>query len=294
MTEVQQTYSRSLLDKIRLLASSTDRNIELDKDRLYRGTRTATGFIPMIITTDYQVSRAGSGQHLLFWSGPKNTTWNFNQRGSIQQSRSGHIAHFWRDSKRSTFFDNPSVQFTFQTGNIMPIRTKGGGTLTTLPPGLVDYYDFFQFMDERKILSSGRPNFVNIVYHSLLYPTILLRGFFEPETTISVTEDASKPASIEWNATFRIKESDPPFYDSSKLMNAWYAASAPDSTLIEKDILRAEAENTAASLGVLPGRLEAEALESKERLLALAEQDRLEIEAAKLDNRNFIKFVDGD
>jgi len=184
--------------------------------------RLSSRYIPMIMTTDYQVSLGSEGKHILFWSGPSNTSWSFVQRGVFQQTRSGTITHYWRDSRRSTFFDEPTVTFGFQTGNIMPIRiVDGSDDVISLPPGLLDYYDFFTMLDEQKILSDGRPNFVNIVYHSLLYPTILLRGFFDPSSSINVDEDVSNPASVNWSGTFRVKTSDPPLYDAYKLKLAW-------------------------------------------------------------------------
>jgi len=217
--------SDRILQQLTSLGAFSDRASDVESARLARGSRTSREFVPMIITTDQQVSLGDRGKHILFWSGPQNTTWTFQQRGVTQQTRTGYIAHYWRDDKRTTFFDDPSVSFTFQTGNIMPIReaTRQDGTasLIFLPPGLLDYYDFFSFMDEPKILSSGRPNFINIVYHSLLYPTVLLRGFFEPETPITVNEDASRPGSVTWSATFRVRQSNPPLHDGSKLRDAW-------------------------------------------------------------------------
>ena len=223
--------SERILNQLLTSGAASDRAAELNEARLARG-RAGSKSVPMIMTTDYQVSQGDRGKHILFWSGPQNTTWNFNQRGAIQKTRTGHIAHFWRDDKRSTFFDDPSVVFTFQTGNIMPVRNSNG-SLIFLPPGLLDYYDFFSFMDEPKILQSGRPNFINIVYHSLLYPCILLRGFFEPESTISVTEDSSRPASVTWQATFRVRSSNPPLHNGARLRDAWASSFAMTSETLD-------------------------------------------------------------
>jgi hypothetical protein len=92
---------------------------------------------------------------------------------------------------------------------------------------LLDYYDFFEMLDEPKILANGRPNFVNIIYHSLLYPVILLRGFFEPATGLTVSEDSRNPAGVTWQGTFRVRETNPPFYDSFKLQRSWYSSFTP-------------------------------------------------------------------
>lgn len=236
MTEVVNVIPsqlREILNGIRLDTNDTFNYRNLVGSR-------PNGVSPMIITTDFRVSTStGSNSqpskttrdHLVFWSSPKNTVWEFNQRGTIQQTRAGHIAHFWRDDKRSTFFDNPSITFTFQTGNIQPLSIESR-LLNILPPGLLDYYEFFSLLDEQKILSDGRPNYVNIVYNSLLYPNILLRGFFDPQFMISVQEDSTKPAQVTWSAKFILKESTPSFNDATKLQAAWGSSFRPIDTLV--------------------------------------------------------------
>lgn len=205
--------------------------------------------IPLIMTTE---SFAAQGRFIIFWAGPKSVQWNFPMRAAQQQTRSGTIYHTWRNSSRSTFFDEPQVTFTFQAGNIMPVRlqnrTEGGGhrlnqlgspflvsgngagtdprpaqEVIALPAGLFDFYEFFDLLNEEKILSDGRPNFVFIAYHSLVYPEIFLRGFFNPEG-ISFTEDAQNPADLTWTATFKVRSTSPPFYNSSQLLASWRAA----------------------------------------------------------------------
>lgn len=188
---------------------------------------------PLIITTE---SFAQQGRYILFWSGAENTQWSFPMRAAQQQTRSGTILHMWRDNSRSTFFDEPQVTFTFQSGNILPVRLREQGQIdtaaggvpvfmetVTLPPGLLDFYDFFDLLNEEKILSDGRPNFVYIVYHSLVFPEIFLRGFFTPEG-FSFTDSSQDPASITWTATFKIRSTEPPFYRGRALMSTWLSA----------------------------------------------------------------------
>ena len=187
---------------------------------------------PLIITTE---SMAVQGRYILFWSGPSNTQWNFPMRAAVQQTRSGTVTHVWRNGSRSTFFDEPTVAFTFQAGNIMPVRIRqevlqGNNTLpqdaVSLPPGLLDFYDFFEVLNQPKILRDGRPNFVFIAYHSLVYPEIFMRGFFTPEG-LSFSEDAANPANLSWTATFKIRSTEPPFYSSQRLISSWRSAFVP-------------------------------------------------------------------
>lgn len=184
---------------------------------------------PLIMTTE---SFAAVGRYIIFWASPRNVQWNFPMRAAQEQTRSGTIYHAWRNSSRSTFFDEPQVTFTFQAGNIMPVRLRrtesaDGITLTgevaALPAGLFDFYEFFDLLNEPKILSDGRPNFVLIAYHSLVYPEIFLRGFFTPEG-LNFSEDAQNPAELTWTSTFKIRNTSPPFYNSSQMLSAWRSA----------------------------------------------------------------------
>jgi len=187
---------------------------------------------PMVITTE---NLAADGRYLVFWSGPSNTQWTFPMRGAEQQTRSGTIYHSWRNGSRSSFFDEPTVSFTFQAGNIMPVRVResarlveGSAAIVTsetvsLPGGLLDFYDFFEILNQPKILSDGRPNFVFIAYHSLVYPEIFLRGFFTPEG-LSFTDDAQNPAGLTWTSTFKVRSTEPPFWDTAQLISSWRSA----------------------------------------------------------------------
>ena len=186
---------------------------------------------PMIMTTE---SFAAQGRYILFWAGPESVQWQFPIRASQQQTRSGTILHTWRNGSRSTFFDEPEMNITFQAGNIMPVRlSRGdsdGGTISktkaevvALPQGLFDFYEFFELLDEEKILPDGRPNFVFISYHSLVYPDIFLRGFFTPQG-VQFSENAQDPANLKWTSTFKIRSTEPPFYNSAQLVSSWRAA----------------------------------------------------------------------
>jgi hypothetical protein len=185
---------------------------------------------PMVITTE---NLAAQDRYIVFWSGPSNTSWSFPMRAAQQQTRSGTIFHAWRNSSRQTFFDEPTVTFTFQAGNIMPVRVAQGrpsaekgkvvSEAISLPAGLLDFYDFFEVLNQPKILSDGRPNFVFIAYHSLVYPEIFMRGFFNPEG-IQFQENSQDPANLSWSATFKIRSTEPPFWNSQQLIASWRSA----------------------------------------------------------------------
>lgn len=306
------------------LNKDIDKLSDAARDKLdsgYTRLNGRVGYTPMIITTENQqylfnksesgntedspndpgnTANLGSatvrdrGRHLLFWAGPKTVQWKFQQRGSMQQTRSGHIAHYWKDQARNTYFDNPSIEFTFQTGSLLPLFNNNDLTFQDgsrrLPPGLVDYYDFFGILDEAKVLSSGRPNYVIITYQSLLYPTIVLRGFFEPEVPMIVSEDSAKPASITWNATFRLKDSTPKFNNSQDLAKSWISSLNMNIGNQRLDAqLALEQEAARSNIEYINASVEAQALDDRDALKA-------EIEANQAKNKwiDYIEPVPGE
>tara|TARA_R100000656_G_scaffold104176_1_gene76118 strand:+ start:146040 stop:146699 length:660 start_codon:yes stop_codon:yes gene_type:complete len=215
----------------------------------------------MVITTE---DLANQGRYILFWSGPQNTQWNFPLRASMQQTKSGTIHHVWRDSSRETYYDEPTVAFTFQTGNIMPVRLRQGvqnpdgvsqvAETISLPPGLLDLYDFFEILNAKRILSDGRPNYVYIAYHSLAFPEIFLRGFFQPEG-FSFSEDAANPAQVTWQSTFKIHSSEPKFWSSARLKEAWITAFRAQGTLLAQEAGTVGNQTVLGTTGVpVPGQ----------------------------------------
>lgn len=214
-TAIQKLVS----DRKRLLAQSRNRAPSAGLTNREKALARA----PIIITCENWIAY---GRYIILWVNPSSVQWHFKMRGMEQQTRSGYIQHYWRSVERSTFFDEPEIDITFQTGNILPVRLYesswgGSSTVSYMPPGLLDYYDFFDLLDDKKILSDGRPNSVYILYHSLLYPSITLRGFFKPDAGITITDDAEHPSGHTWTSTFRIRASNPPFYRSNELFNAW-------------------------------------------------------------------------
>jgi hypothetical protein len=55
---------------------------------------------------------------------PGEIQWKMPQRSATQKTRIGEILHIWKDRFRGTFYNEPELTITFQSGNIMPIRQK--------------------------------------------------------------------------------------------------------------------------------------------------------------------------
>jgi hypothetical protein len=186
------------------------------------------------------------GRYISMWVNPADISWQIGQRSSKQKTKAGSVLHVWRDRERGTFFDEPVLSITFQTGNIWPIRlpppTPRENPFATspelqpnpfpspdapnsdweliVPPGLDMFYETLALIDEQKSLSDGRPNSVYIMANTKVFPQITLVGFFEPDG-VSWTESPDDGAMINWTANFEVHATQPHFYDPRALRRAF-------------------------------------------------------------------------
>lgn len=212
---------------------------------------------PFILTCQQWIT---DQRYIIASVNPSDVQWRLPQRASAQKTRVGEIVHYWRDRFRGTFFDEPQLTITFQTGNIMPMRTKPlidvgvqdigtirspryfngvrqedevkvlsrpvkapdpSETKPTVPPGLDNFYEFLQLVDEQKILENGDINYVYLIYNSRIFPNMTLAGLFTPEGT-SWTDSAGDPNQVGgWSATFTVYDSYPRLNDKSGLVRVF-------------------------------------------------------------------------
>lgn len=192
------------------------------------------GRVPMVMATETMVAQ---GRYLLFYAGPDNAQWDFKMRGSVQETASGTIQHYFKDPLRNTFFNEPEITFGFQSGTILPIRitdrqakqaastAAGPGlspasfTVTALPFGLLNFYEFLELLDQKKTQTDGRINPVYILYSSNVFPRIILRGYFLPNGT-QFTENM-EGADVKWTSTFKVMSTYPRFQSADSLARSW-------------------------------------------------------------------------
>jgi len=230
-------------------------NIQNRNLRLYglgeRGQYLKEGREPFILTcTSWQAQ----GRFIMFWVNPSDISWSFKLRGVTSPNKGGTISYIWRDNRRgNTFYDEPRVTFTFQTGNCMPVQVFQGGfrraeylegedvtdtSTIRMPPGLFDLYDFLELMDEPMILSDGSANYRYIYYNSVLFPNITLRGWFVPEQDFSITESKDSPTSTTWSHTFIVRDTVPRYTNPAALAFAFDQAYRPQQGVVDEGIVR--------------------------------------------------------
>jgi len=70
--------------------------------------------------------------------------------------------------------------------------------------GLVNFYDFLNLVDAAKMTSTGEVNYVIIEYKSQIFPSLTLKGLFEP-SGVKFVDSAENPAEVgSWTAEFLV------------------------------------------------------------------------------------------
>jgi hypothetical protein len=165
-------------------------------------TRTAAGDLLRI---------AKPKKAIKFRANPAEVSWSMPQRSQEQKTKAGTVLHVWNDRDRKTYFNEPVITITFQSGNILPVTSieDPTGNNPALPDGLNNFYEFMALVDEVKVLGDGRANLCYIDYNSLIFPRIRLWGFFNPNG-ISFVDQSSNPAQVNtWTASFTVYRSVP-------------------------------------------------------------------------------------
>ena len=76
-------------------------------------------------------------------------------------------------------------------------------------------------MDSTKI-ANGQANTIHILYKSRIFPSLMLTGFFDPQTVVNFTDDSSNPFQVNsWSATFTIYSTTPALNKSSDLQKSF-------------------------------------------------------------------------
>jgi hypothetical protein len=158
----------------------------------------------------------------IYWTAsPKQVTWNISQRASEDKNKSGTVLHVWRDRTRGTDYDDPKINMQFQSGSIMPTVNTSG---TTIAPGLNNFYQFLQLVDQSKISVNGEPNTIHILYRSNIFPSMVITGLFDPQMVVQFTDNSDNPWKIEsWSANFTIYSTIPKFKSFTDLKQMFQA-----------------------------------------------------------------------
>lgn len=186
---------------------------------IYSSRNTAITRNPCVITTVQSIN--DPDRILQCWVNPSEAGWTASQRGTIQPVRGGAIRYLWYNRKHKTFFGEPKISFSFQSGNIHPNQRENYQGYKIVPSGLDNFYLFLDLMDEKPRTTDNAENYHLVFHNSLVFPAILLKGWFDPSSGVSFTESAEGSYEVKWTATMEIIETVPHINNVEDLRNIY-------------------------------------------------------------------------
>jgi len=164
---------------------------------------------------------------------PSEVQWSLPRREQMTKTAAGVVRNTWRNRYRGSYYDEPTLNITFQAGNIMPSAGLPNGMLDDVqradahyqapqpPPGLLNFYEFLELLDQ-PMLHGSSENYHVILYRSRIFPRMRLEGYFIGTTPIAFTDSADKGNTFSWTAAFQVYRSYPAINNFGLLINEWY------------------------------------------------------------------------
>jgi len=173
-----------------------------------------------------------SYRYINLFVNPSEVQWSFPRREQMTKTAAGVVRNTWRNRYRNTYYDEPTLNITFQSGNIMPSAGLSDAALSdprraefyydtpAPPPGLLNYYEFMELLDQ-PMLNGNVENYHIMLYRSRIFPRMRLEGYFIGTSPITLTDTSTGANSFTWTAAFQVYRSYPAFNNFSLLVNEW-------------------------------------------------------------------------
>ena len=222
-------------------------------ERPFQGLRT-----PMAVTTRSWMSE---GKYITLWVNPSELSWTMPKRETVSKTAAGAIRNSWLNRFRNTYYDEPTLSITFQTGNILPyanlkpgifgsryfiqnnVEASNQGPQDTrwnsvytpesspelgallqsppVPPGLQNFFDFIALIDQ-PILRRGR-ELEN--RHILFYRTQVFPSMriegYFSPEGLAFSESVDNANRLNWTAQFQVYTTYPKLWDADALKRAY-------------------------------------------------------------------------
>lgn len=214
---------------------------------------------PMVVTTRKWIR---NNKYIVLWVNPSEMSWNMPRRETVTKTAAGAVRNTWRNRFRGTYYDEPMLNITFQTGNIMPyanlkpeifgkrsisrnhfIDKKTGNWNTRykntrtpnqspylipviqeppVPPGLQNFYDFIALIDQPILQGWGENRHV-LFYRTQVFPRMKIEGYFTPEG-LSFSESVDNANRLTWTTQFQVYDTSPKIWNASDMKMAYSMA----------------------------------------------------------------------
>jgi len=169
----------------------------------------------MLLST---TSWMANGRYIQLFVNPRQISWSVPRRETVVKTAAGAVRNTWRNRYRNTYLDEFTLNITFQTGNIMPsagaidetyAQSIQGATdfgldfqNVQVPPGLENFYEFWELVDSPALLGAFENRHVIIMY-TRAFPVLRLEGYFTGEP-VTWEESADHANQLVWQANFQV------------------------------------------------------------------------------------------
>jgi len=172
--------------------------------------------VPFIITCE---KWSAVQRHIILYCNPSEAEFSFPFREAEQEIKGGIVRHSWRS--HGSYFREPTIDFTFHTGNVMP-RLENGRV--EMAPGLENLYDMLELLDTER-LWRNQANYVSIAFNSMTFPSLVMRGFFSTDD-FTIPQSVDKLHGFDFSLKFVARSFTPSINTSRELVAAFRDSSA--------------------------------------------------------------------
>ena len=221
---------------------------------------------PWIVSTKFWMRR---GIFIPLFVNPAETSWQMPRRETMVKTKAGLVRNVWRNRFRRSYYDEFTINITFQSGNIMPGQPYPASedrdsrlAVPSVPAGLRNFYMFMEMLDQEALLGTEENRHI-IYYRSRIFPVMYMEGYFTPEP-LAFTDSAANGNMVQWTHTFRVYRTSPRInshLDMENVYHHWVRERAsteivPPATIGIAAVAPPPADLVAETLGTLPRRPE--------------------------------------
>ena len=183
----------------------------------------------MIVSCGYWQS---IGKDIHLFVNPDDVRWSIPRRGTTVKTAAGQTRNTWRNHFRGTYYDEFTLDITFQSGSIMPsapyadiplntyYQIAEAASNPTVPYGLEDFYRFLELINVPSLMGAYE-NFHIINYHSRIFPNLTMYGYFPEQSPISWVDSSKDGNQVKWNASFQCYYTNPAIWNAKQLISAY-------------------------------------------------------------------------
>lgn len=168
------------------------------------------------------------GRFIALYVNPSETSWSLPRRETMVKTKAGLVRNVWRNRFRRSYYDEFTINITFQSGNIIPGQPYGPFedkdsrlAVPSVPSGLSNFYQFMEMLDQEALIGTEENRHI-IYYRSRVFPQMYMEGYFSPEP-MSFTDSAMNGNTVQWTHTFNVYRTSPRINSAEDMSRVYWS-----------------------------------------------------------------------